>query len=1160
MRFRQTQFLSGFLLSLVCAAIALAQNATGSITGTVTDPNNEVIANATITVTSKATAAIRKVTTRGGGVYSIENLLPGEYEVKVEAQGFVTKFQVLPVAVGSTTTGNFAMTVGATSQTIEVTGAAPIINATDTTVGGVVSRERVENLPLNGRSFLSVAALEPGVNISYNANSGAGNPNNFFQVSISGAPQQMTVISVDGSRVNDRITGGTSQNFSAETVQEFQISTLGFDLSSGTISAGTVNVVSRTGTNELHGSGFFFFRDHNMAAFTAFKRPCDPSARNVLCNTPSALERLEDPFFVRRQYGGTIGGPIKKDKLFFFANYERNDQVGARTITFSDSLLHGYNHVAQQPFRGHLGGVRLDYTINQKHTAFLRGGVDNNNSISGTNMESTWIASENFSYQTQMGLTSVFTSNLVNDFRFSFSYFRNNLTPPTQAQCEQIGGDPAFCFGLNGPLISLFGGMQIGTNVNVSQDRHPRTYQFTDNVNWTKGNHRLSFGGNWEHSNNRGTWSRQATGAFSAFSPGAVRANTTLFEALPASLKSIPGQPGPRPTFAELMQLPMSGTLSIGVGSPVQPAPFRSNEILANDHVRFYIQDRWQLRPGFTLNYGVGWSFENNTFYDDLDLPQYLRPLLGDNLGGPKDQYKNFDPAFGIVWALGKEKKTVLRASASLHHISPNVGFFNLNQRILFGPAGNGLQAAVGLLLQPTPGGPPLNFQNPSSFKLADMLAFLPDARGQLTAQAVSRFNGQDLSIRGVEVTKTVQGAGALDAIYNTDSSVTPYTFHVNAGIQREIAHNLAVSADYVMRRGVGFGAFEGFFPDLNRWFDFAPGYLLEATGAVRSQSLIRTPVIPQCLLGVPGRDPRDPKAQCSLGPIQYGMPGILSRYTALQVKVDKRFSQSFLFTGAYAFSRYITLAGGIPNNNNIHEGHGISDGSPRHRFTFSGIWDLPTYKGGQRFLRGLLNGWQVSSLMEMRTGAPTSVTLGTLDVEGDGTFTFRLPGTGVSSFGHNMNADDIRKLVDQYNATFPAPKDTMVRNIPVGPQRDAVGAVFPFVVLPDNFEPSDSFLTHDLRVTRSIRITEKVKLNLIGEGFNIFNIANLTGHGGTLNGYIRPTPPPPPTAANPNPQGTAGRAPTPNEFSFGQPNNRVNPIFGTGGPRAFQFAARLSF
>src|SRR5262245_63287498 len=180
MRFRQSQLLSGFLLLLVCAGAGLAQNATGAITGTVTDPNNEVITNAAVTVTNKATGAVRKVTTRGGVVYSVENLFPGEYEVKVEAQGFTTQLQALPVVVGNTTTGNFSMTVGGANQTIEVTGAAPIINTTDTTVGGVINRDRVENLPLNGRRFISVAALGPGVNITYADNYGDGISDNFF--------------------------------------------------------------------------------------------------------------------------------------------------------------------------------------------------------------------------------------------------------------------------------------------------------------------------------------------------------------------------------------------------------------------------------------------------------------------------------------------------------------------------------------------------------------------------------------------------------------------------------------------------------------------------------------------------------------------------------------------------------------------------------------------------------------------------------------------------------------------------------------------------------------------------------------------------------------------------------------------------------------------
>lgn len=1115
---------------------ALAQNATGAINGTVKDQNDAVIPNAIVTVTNKATGTTRKLDAGSDGKFWFENLQPGIYEVKAEVQGFATQVQTLTVEVGNTTTGNFSMTVGAVTQIIEVTSDAPVINTTDTVVGGIINRDRVENLPLNGRSFLSIALLEPGVNVNYNANSTPGAVNNFFQISVGGAPQQMTHISVDGSRVNDRITGGTSQNFSAETVQEFQISTLGFDLSSGTVSAGAVNIVSRTGSNDLHGSAFFFYRDHNLSAFPGLKRPDDPSAFNPACIDPTTCQRLQDPFFVRRQYGGTVGGPIKKDKLFFFGNYERFDQVGARTITFEDLTLFGFNHIAQQPQDGHLAGARLDYTVNQNHTAFLRTNVDANDGIAGTGLESTWIASSNFAYQTQMGLTSVLTPKLVNDARFSYSYFRNRLRPPTQSECEQIAGDPFYCTGLGGPRITFFGGLAIGNDVNVSQDRHPRTFQFTDNVSWTKGSHRVRFGGNYELSYGHGTWNRNAAGVFSAFTPTQVQANPALFASLPASLKTPTGQ---RIPFSDLLQLPMTGTLTIGLGDPGQPAPFRYDEVLANHHVRFYGQDSWQMFKGFTLNYGLGWSVESSVFYTDLNLPEYLQILVGRDLRGPVKDYNNFDPALGFAWALGNDQKTVVRASASIHHTSPNVGFFNLNQRILFGPAGNGLQAVTGAgLTNPLTGAGLLNFVTPTNFRLQNMLDFLPEARTLL--EAGLPFDGTDLSVRGVEVFKTITG---LDAIYNSDSSRTPYTIHINAGVQREVMNNLSVSADFVMRRGVGFGAFELFFPDLNRWNRFS-GYTLLPSGTAIP---VRNPVIPACT----ALNRNDPKAQCSLGPIQYGLPGILSRYTALQLKVDKRFSHGFQLTGSYALSHYNTFSS-ISNNDNLHEGHGVSPNNPKHRFTASGIWDLPKYKGDQKMFRAILNDWQVSTIMEMRTGAPTSVTLGVLDPEGDGTFVFRLPGTTVSSFGYDLDADDIRRLVDEYNAKFPAPQNTLLRDIRDPKNRDALGTAFPFVVLPENFAASDSFISTDLRLTRVIRVRENIKLSLIAEGFNIFNVANLTGFSGTLDAYVRPTPP-----SVANPAGTPGRDPV---FNFGQPTGRVNPIFGSGGPRAFQFAARVSF
>jgi hypothetical protein len=1175
--------LAGTWLLSLSVLTTLAQNATGSITGNITDPNDAVIANASVTVTNRATGATRKIVTKEDGNYIIENLMPGEYEVRIEAKGFSSMLQIVSVEVGTTATGNFTMTVGQSSELITVSGeSSSLVNTSDTAVGGTINRDRIDNLPLNGRSFLSVALLEPGVSVGYNATSGAGNVNNFFTVSVGGAPSQMTLISVDGSRVNDRVTGGTSQNFSAESVQEFQIQTNNFDLSSGTVATGSINVVSRTGTNKFHGNSFFFFRDHNMAAFPSLRRPTEilPSGASLspFCANPNsaACQSVSDPFFVRRQYGGSLGGPIKKDKLFFFTNYERTRQIGANVLTNTDPTLLGFNHVAKQPFNQHLINARLDYTINQKHTAFLRTSFDINDSISGqgSGLESLWIASSNFAHQENIGLTSVLKPTVVNDFRASYSYFRNYLAAPSQEECELVsGGTPFACFGLLGPRVN-FGSAAtflFGNSINIPQDRHPRTMQFTDNVNWTRGTHRIRFGGNYEFSTSIGTWNQNYAGQFTVFSPATVQTlNPTIYSALPNSLKT-----GIVVTPADILKLPMSGTLTIGIGDSSQPAPYRQKEVLGNHFIRFYGQDTWQVRPGLTLNYGLGWSYESNVLYHDLDLPSYLAPIVGaDKIGRevPK-RLRNFDPAFGFVWALGKDQKTVIRSSISQHYISPNVGFYKINQRILFGPAGNGLASFSGAgLANPKPGTTGLlNFTTPTNFTAEDMITYLPAIRSQLTS-LYNTFNGQDLTYRGVNFTKTVQGGQGLDAVYDADSSRFPYSINLDVGVQRVIMRNLSVTVDYVMRRAVGYGTglsgFEQFFPDRNLWNRFT-GYTLNPTTGVATVGA-RNAVIPACTAAQSGLLFTNPTAyvaaNCSLGPIQYGLPGILSRYSSLQVKLDRRFSQGFALTGAYALVRYTTI-GSITNNNNLYESFGPSSGVPRHRFTASAIWELPKYQGGMRLLHGLLNGYQASLIMQMQSATPNSVILpGTLDLEGDGTFTYRLPGTAVSSFGYNQNADEIRALVEKYNSTVPAAPTVLLSGVTAA-QRDFIGTSLPYIVLPDKFSNGDSFMTHDLRVSRTITIREKIKLQLIGEGFNIFNVSNLTGYSGTLNALGRATAAtggvptlPNGTRVNAGLDCTGPRAAFVCGITFGQPTGRFSPIFGSGGPRAFQVAARVSF
>jgi len=390
----------------------------------------------------------------------------------------------------------------------------------------------------------------------------------------------------------------------------------------------------------------------------------------------------------------------------------------------------------------------------------------------------------------------------------------------------------------------------------------------------------------------------------------------------------------------------------------------------------------------------------------------------------------------------------------------------------------------------------------------------------------------------------------------------------VDAGVQREVMRNLAVSVDFTMRRSVGFGAFELDFPDINRFFRVA-SYTIPSTGTVTDANRVFNPVIPRCVAGQPATSTlsaANPLGQCSTGPIQYGLSGILSRYSALQIKVDKRFSKGVQFTAAYALAHYTTF-GAVSSYDNPFDGTGVSTGNPKHRFTFSGIWELPKYKGDQKIVKGAVNGWQLSTIMQMNTGTPISPVLGTnisslgaasggFDVDGDGNYTFRLPGAPIGSFGNSLTASDLRRLVDAYNSTFPASKDTIVQQIGAA-NRDKAGTPYPFIVLPGNFTNADSFMTHDLRVTRTISVTEKVRLQVIAEGFNIFNVANYTGFSGTLDKYVRPV-----GTVNAGTGAvtitTAGHDPA--TFLFGQPTSKVNAVFGSGGARSFQFAVKLSF
>src|SRR5438128_1472825 len=291
----------------------IAQAPTAAIVGAVTDQSGGVLPGATITVTNKATGAPRAVQSGADGNFSVPSLLPGAYDVLIEMSGFQPTVTAVEVPTGATATVKITLQVSTRTEAVTVVGASTLVDLESNRVQGVVGRAQIENLPLNGRSFLNLAQLQPGVTVNL------GNPAQFnaqFNVSVLGGPASHTAITVDGGNVRNPVEGGTGQNFSQEVVQEFQISTANFDLSTGITAFGAINVVTRSGSNDFRGAGYLYFRDHNLAAYPSL-------ARNSL---------TDDPDFSRKQGGFVLGGPIKKDKVQFFANYQHTSQRGVYVV------------------------------------------------------------------------------------------------------------------------------------------------------------------------------------------------------------------------------------------------------------------------------------------------------------------------------------------------------------------------------------------------------------------------------------------------------------------------------------------------------------------------------------------------------------------------------------------------------------------------------------------------------------------------------------------------------------------------------------------------------------------------------------------------------------------------------------------------------------
>ncbi|MBS1808130.1 MAG: TonB-dependent receptor [Acidobacteria bacterium] len=1065
-----------FLLSIFAAA-TFAQVPVGTISGTIVDESGAVIPNAVVTIRNKSTGAERKVSSSEDGTFSAAALPAGTYEVAVQVKGFRTLQQEVIVATGTVSTLEMRMQVGQTTEIVNVEAAgATQINTESHSIDGVITRQKIQELPLNGRSFLQLAFLEPGVSASPGTTS---QYNSLFSVSILGGASNKTAITVDGGNVRNSIEGETGMNFSQEVIQEFQLSSSNFDLSTGITSVGAVNVVTRSGGNQFHGSGYYFYRDHNMSAYPGLKRVCLESPTNPVCTNAGTRKRVEDPYFARSNPGFWIGGPIKRNRAYFFTNYEYTKQTQAFVVQPNVPSLAGLAGNFSSPYSGHLFSAKIDVKLSEKHNFFGRFSNDKNQGFGpsgGATMPSNWLRNTNSSRQFVTGLTSVFRPTLVNDFRYNFTYWRNRNLFADNSVCPD-------CLGLGFGQLSVNGtNFTVGNTSNATQGRDLYRNTFVDNLTWQKGSHRIRFGTEIEYAPGTGFWGYCDPSCDVAASPELVRS------LVPAPLVALffPTLPTVIRTNADLLNLPFLGGV-VGIGDPAQPPPYNVDKAKVNNRMRFYGQDTWKVNQKFTLNYGLAWNFESTLVNRDIDKPKYLAPLYGSDLSPTNNNYKNFSPSLGL--AFSPNSKTVVRAGAGIYW-DTELLWRRLQERAFIGPVGNGRiqfpnTGFVNIFPNivnisrggvPIPVGTALPSGELTNLTVGQYQQIVKQQVGAATA-ALAPKNLNDLTVRNIQLNKSAA------QLYPKDYPVQR-SYHMNIGMQRDLGHDMVINVDFVRRVFTNLLLGE---LDLNRFNRRING--------------VQSPVIPLCTSAA---QRADVNAQCSAGGITFWVPGGRGTYNGLLVKLDKRFSHRYLFTASYAMTNNHGI-NGINNMNNYFSTWGPQGG--RHSLNVSALVDLPW-------------GFNLGIISTMGSKGPLMPTVTGVDLDGDGISSEPLPGVPWNCFNRSCGKEILAKAVADWNAKYPAGS------------KDARGSSIPQLSLPANYEFGDNFSSQDLRLGKKFTWKENYTLSIFAEAFNIFNISNLGGYNFTIN---------------------SGGA-------FGQATSRASQVFGTGGARAFQLGARVSF
>lgn len=1087
-----------FGLVLGSACVASGQTTQGEIVGTVRDPQGSSVPGVAVSVTNTGTGLTRASTTADNGAFRFPALPTGVYELSAEKAGFAKVLvKGIEVVVNETRTVDTRMSIASQSTTVTVESAALLVNTESQHLGDVINETQVTALPLNGRNFAQLALLNSGVAAFGGGGGQQGGEGGVSGYSSNGQRSSSNNFMVDGIDNNNYQAGSVSQLPSVDSIQEFQVQTNNYSSEYGRNSGSVVNLVTKSGTNQLHGSLYEFLRNDAV------------DARNFFANTNPEL-RLN-------QFGGTLGGPIIKDRTFFFGNYEGFrqiagitrltivptdpqrkgifngmqlplDPVGAQMLNLypEPNTSHGPNNFVSSP---NLTDSTDQYLIKMDHRTSRNDTITGRYSYSRYDIFNPFTPGQEttavpgygaFDYGGthlfSLGYTRIISASSLNEARLGFSrntdYQYNQKGPQAATYGFNTGWGPNSPLNLgNIPNLTMAGGLvsgggafsNLGSNNNIPTASAQNLIQVVDHFSHTTARHEWKFGGDIRN----------------------VRDNI-LYDLDFMGQISFTGSLNPQGIvnpFADLAEgLPFSSLHFVG-------NPARSYRITSYD---FYVQDTFKFRQNLTFNYGL--RYEYNTVIHDATgrattwrsdrFTQYLSPtadqtnlsvleasgmVTESQTGLYNPDYKNFAPRLGVAWSLGPKQLTVVRAGYGIFY-----------DTVLGQIPGN-------VLLNPPA---------------------MPDY-----------FNGAPF----ISWPNSFAPSGFPVITITPAHFPTPYSQAWNLDLQRQLPGQMLLEVGYVGSTGT----------HLPRFRQIDQAYITQAQISALTPDVITR----MELLGIPPSvaqflASQGPAAIPSIARVPYfGYPQIFqaensvsSSYHGLQTKLSKRTGHGLSFGVAYTLAKSIDGASVFygsganattifpQDNYNTRAEKGLSDFDIRHRFVANYVYQIPSLRHlASGMPRIIADGWQTTGIVTLQTGQPFSVLTGQ-----------SLSGTGLGNDRPDLigNPNAGPHTVSQWfnTAAFtlnqPLTFGNAGRNIVTGP----------------------SFKSVDFALMKDTRIKEAANIEFRAEFFNIFNHPNFA-----LPANIE---------SAPN-FGVISQTPDVAQNNVG---------LGSGGPRLIQFGLKFSF